>query len=131
MSETAMHGTTVSFIVLRPPDDGQITAARVEARVADSLLGPGEPVSQRLLRVISDAMGRWVRDDPEGRAFYENTAQDANIGDLLSYFDGYLPAPVDNEVYDRGVYYFKATGLMDNEVSNHWTYDTHIVDSPE
>jgi hypothetical protein len=129
MKERCKH---LKFLVQRPPDKYGQTIAIVECDLAARAIRGEIQASTDVLNALITAMTDWVDRTEEGRLFWEQiTDRDANIGDLLSCFDGGLPEPVAERFKQWGVHNFKVEGLGDLEVAPEWAYDTLLVDPEE
>jgi hypothetical protein len=112
-----MTVTAHRFIVQRSSTD-EFTFAIVDAAVADC--NSDIDFFDRLSRAVT----RWVRATDEGRRWYfEETSEDANIGDLAAYG---IADELRRELRDEGITGLKIETYCNDAAAN-WTYDSLLV----
>lgn len=114
-----MTTTAHRFIVQRSSYE-EFTFAIVDAVVSDC--NSDVDFFDRLSRAVT----RWVRRTDEGRRWYFNeTSEDANIGDLAAYG---IADELRKELRDEGISGLKIETFCNDAAAN-WTYDSHLVDT--
>ena len=120
--------TQLRFQVQRPLDEYGQTIGIIEATFSQQAMRSGIGDDAGLLSTLTEAMTEWVRTTEEGQRFWESTGRDANIGDLISAYDGGLPDAVEEALRTKGILGFRARCISNDRVSQVWSYDTLIVE---
>ena len=118
--------TPIRFIVLRSSQE-EVTFAEIRARLTEDALARGLADERNFFAALRRAVTDWVRATDEGRQWYEDTSQDANIGDLCAYG---IPARVAAALAKQGIrsLTLECTSTADRFVCRNWTYDMHLAD---
>lgn len=112
------------FIVKRDSND-EMTFATVTAVVDKPLSLEFARNDGAFLAALKKALTKWAKTTKKGKAAWESSSHDFNVGDL----DGYLPASNElNEILASfGILDLKVDILSEDHLCN-WSYDTVLID---
>jgi len=109
------------FVVVRGSND-EFTFARVAAEVTEEILLR----ESKFMGVLIGALTKWALETKEGRAAWEGSSEDFNVGDLHSH----LPNPtLEKYLRDAGIPHLEVECSSDHSQCRRWVYDTILMDS--
>jgi hypothetical protein len=114
----------VRFVVLREDTRDGATLAIVTARV------PPDTADEIGFRdALTSALTAWMRETDDGRAAWEASSHDFNVGDLATHVEGVTPDSLRLYLEERGIHDLSVSIIDENVPCRSWMYDTVLADA--
>ena len=113
----------VRFVVLREDTRDGVTLAVVTARVP-----PHTAAEIGFRDALTSALTAWMRETDDGRAAWEASSHDVNVGDLTAQVEGVTPDSLRLYLEAHGIHDLSVSIIDENVPCRSWTYDTVLAD---
>jgi hypothetical protein len=112
------------FIILREDTRDGVTLAIVTSRV------PPDSADEIGFRdALTSALTAWMQETDDGRAAWEASSHDFNVGDLATQVEGVTPDSLRLYLEARGIHDLSVSIIDENVPCHAWTYDTVLTDA--
>lgn len=119
MKTWLQNATNVRFVVKRESVQ-ENTIAIVRAKVTKPILNSMD----RFLVALKVAVTEWITSNDDGRAAWQESVKDFNVGDLANY---YTNTALSICLADQGIYELHIDTVCDDTCNRSWTYDTVLA----